>query len=933
MSSLDIDPPGLLEELAALTPDRRVTRVREIGSSDELFMRLGDEIERQAVADLGSALNPATIVVELADRLASGRCRARVRRAKAQALAYAGRLDESLASCRSAVELATAANEPVEAARARLASLHPLASLGRFDEARSEGGLAREAFAAVGDLRLAARADLNLGAVLAMHDDPAAALVHLNRARPAFLDDPAILAQLESNRGNALMALDDHQGAEAAFTAAVSAFERGGHPLAYAIAESNRAFLAARQGRLQDALARYERARRILERVDSPAHLARIRAEGAESMVTLGLPGEAAGVFEQIIPELDGLGLAAEAARSRAAHGRALIAIGRFDEAETWLSQAVDAFAALGQRTEQARTLVLRAHLALHQHDGETAQRLADRALDDLRERPIDHALAQALLCRIALKRNDLPAAHDALDQASSINKSYEVAPLTAELATLRGLLNRAQGEPALAAFMTAVDATERIRATLQASRYRTAFHAGRMEPYEALLVESLRPTNGPDLATAFRAAELLKSRTLLDIVGGALDRSTDVDANDDPELRERLEHARAELNWHYSRIDSLAVNDRHGLHIGSLEAEVARIESRIATLRTAPSPSAPPGTLANALNNIEPGTAAVSYVAAGDELIAFVLRDGQCTVHRQLAYGDALMTAARRFRFQISRAQARAQQGAATDRLVPDAQRELRTLWELVFAPLEPSLLGVERLIVAPIGVLHTIPFGALWGGESYLVERIEVRTIPSLSLLARLPNASTGNQMGLSIIGVADEAAPAISREVTHIAAQVPGARIATGDAATAERASQELASAAAVHLACHGRYSVERPRASGLKLVDRWLTLSDISALHLPGSHITLSACDTGRTSISAGDELVGLTSSFFAAGARSLIYSLWPANDASTAELMEACYSGHQAGSSFPAALRSGQRTMIDRRLHPVHWATFNFGGRI
>lgn len=66
-------------------------------------------------------------------------------------------------------------------------------------------------------------------------------------------------------------------------------------------------------------------------------------------------------------------------------------------------------------------------------------------------------------------------------------------------------------------------------------------------------------------------------------------------------------------------------------------------------------------------------------------------------------------------------------------------------------------------------------------------------------------------------------------------------------------------------------------------------------------------------------------------FFAAGATSLIVSLWTVHDESAAETMTAFYEARQAGASKAAALRHAQRSLLAERPHPASWAPFILGG--
>jgi hypothetical protein len=75
---------------------------------------------------------------------------------------------------------------------------------------------------------------------------------------------------------------------------------------------------------------------------------------------------------------------------------------------------------------------------------------------------------------------------------------------------------------------------------------------------------------------------------------------------------------------------------------------------------------------------------------------------------------------------------------------------------------------------------------------------------------------------------------------------------------------------------------------------------------------------------------GEGLVGLTHSFFSAGSRSVIASLWKVDDRATAALMADLYQSMlQKGMSPAAALRAAKlKLMQDKRWSaPYYWAGF------
>ena len=95
-------------------------------------------------------------------------------------------------------------------------------------------------------------------------------------------------------------------------------------------------------------------------------------------------------------------------------------------------------------------------------------------------------------------------------------------------------------------------------------------------------------------------------------------------------------------------------------------------------------------------------------------------------------------------------------------------------------------------------------------------------------------------------------------------------------------------------------------------------------------LASALVILSACDTGRGQLSSGEGIIGLSRSFFIAGARSVIVSQWAVSDISTAQLMKDLYQQLVDGSAKPAALREAKLRMIhggSETRHPYYWAPF------
>jgi CHAT domain-containing protein len=151
--------------------------------------------------------------------------------------------------------------------------------------------------------------------------------------------------------------------------------------------------------------------------------------------------------------------------------------------------------------------------------------------------------------------------------------------------------------------------------------------------------------------------------------------------------------------------------------------------------------------------------------------------------------------------------------------------------------------------------------------------------------------------------------------------------------------------LGRCALAHLACHGVFEVDRPDASGLILLpgpDRTevLSIRDIACTDL--SHlrqVTLSACWSADNFVIPGRRVVSLPETFCGAGARSVLGSLWPVDDAIAVALTGRFYEYLDAHPR-DEALRRAQLDCLRGRLldnadayvtHPVAWAGFTLSG--
>ena len=120
------------------------------------------------------------------------------------------------------------------------------------------------------------------------------------------------------------------------------------------------------------------------------------------------------------------------------------------------------------------------------------------------------------------------------------------------------------------------------------------------------------------------------------------------------------------------------------------------------------------------------------------------------------------------------------------------------------------------------------------------------------------------------------------------------------------------------------------ITTPPQKGSALNDGVLKSSEIKNLKLNAELVILSACNTASGDGSSSAEgLSGLASSFFYAGARSLMVSHWYVEDVSTVNLMKNTFNNLKRNNNLSEALRASKLDMMDDKStsHPIFCAPF------
>ncbi|HEU4511261.1 MAG TPA: CHAT domain-containing tetratricopeptide repeat protein, partial [Pyrinomonadaceae bacterium] len=278
--------------------------------------------------------------------------------------------------------------------------------------------------------------------------------------------------------------------------------------------------------------------------------------------------------------------------------------------------------------------------------------------------------------------------------------------------------------------------------------------------------------------------------------------------------------------------------------------------------------------------------------------------------------------------------------------------------LYDVLVKPAEAQLRGKTNLIISPDNTLWDLPFQALVaGGKRFMIEDAAITYAPSLTVLREMTKrrktlAGPATLLALGNPGVSDEVAkrvalrdgkleplPEAEQEVKALGRLygTSNSKVYVGADAREDRVKTEASRARILHFATHGILNNASPLYSHLALAngaageDGLLEAWELMQMDLQADLAVLSACETARGRIGAGEGMIGFSWAMFIAGVPSIVVSQWKVESAGTRDLM---VNFHRSLISKPKAAKTEALRQSALKLmknpetsHPFYWAGF------
>jgi CHAT domain-containing protein len=286
------------------------------------------------------------------------------------------------------------------------------------------------------------------------------------------------------------------------------------------------------------------------------------------------------------------------------------------------------------------------------------------------------------------------------------------------------------------------------------------------------------------------------------------------------------------------------------------------------------------------------------------------------------------------------------------------------RTLFERVVLPVMDT--HPASIVIVPDGPLNLVPFASLPDKNGTPLGQFAVVTLaPSATVFEMLRTAKSDRQLPRPFLGVAygpgrpetgsenstralDSAFASLrplpfARDEVLAGARVAGPESVTlldGAATESALKAEPIKDFKIIHLAMHGFADIADPDRAGLVLApgdakeDGLWQAREIRESRITADLVTLSACETGVGRLQGEEGVMNLARTFLVAGAKSVVASLWDADDRSTATLMSHFYRQIATGKGVSEALRAAQMEMVKEfgaNMPPYYWAGFTVIG--
>jgi len=348
---------------------------------------------------------------------------------------------------------------------------------------------------------------------------------------------------------------------------------------------------------------------------------------------------------------------------------------------------------------------------------------------------------------------------------------------------------------------------------------------------------------------------------------------------------------------------------------------------------------------------HLSPDTFLVEYVLTEELLAAFVITKSQVMVplYHPLPAGTSQGIQNQIIEFiqsigdRVSKSGQLSRTGFPQVADIGIVKNQGRALYDLLIAPMNlPWTLGHPlKVVFVPQGILHSLPFSALYDGDQFLAEKAIISQMPGASLVRQLRKKS-GPLLYFGLANPLAEDKMAFENVVAQAAKSFgfdgdtaedslsePGRPVLglRRQKASLANIKKHIGQYRIVDFQTHGTFDRADPMNSGFIILNENGEPTNLSAreifihVRMEADLLVAAMCSSGQITLRAGDEMVGLMRAFLFAGCQSILMYPWLLLDEGASLFLGEFY--RQLAQSMPddfpkeRALQQAQIAIIQR----------------
>ena len=789
--------------------------------------------------------------------------------------------------------------------------------LSEYSKGLEEGKKALRYFRQTNQESQTAQVMTNIGNIYHRMDKNRQALSYYDKAKDIFSKQGGVAtAIVDFNRANIFANMNELQKAKKLYLQAGMFYKKNNMHLAYQQTEYSIAYLYYLDSKYSDALNLFEQVYDSFEKLDDKAASAVTQLDLAELNLELNQYGSTIMLCELIIPIFSARSMSYEEGKGYYFTAIAKLQLGDIEQAKRLLAKASKIFLKeknnlwLGMIESTKNNLAIKQKkYTLALATSVKAQKLFKKSSDIRREHDAIISFIQVLFL---VKRE-----REAQRKIKQLQKRDITEEQKRKIFTISAdyYFSQKSYSSALENYLKATSIVEKMLSALHSDEIKFFFAADKFKIY-ARIVDCLLELGNIEKSYIqhMKALSLVNSKEIY---------QQKLSNKIPSEILSEIKSLRSLLTQAF-KFPRQGKRELSNQSIVEQEKKLWRLEQKVRGYQSKLKQINTPTNQQNALYNPASHEAILSYFISGESVGLFLQTSSDisyCKIKTPLGELSELIRK-NQFLFENSI------NSSSFDDSLDVKTAYLQKLYNILIAPAQLSS-NITSLIITPVDILNQVPFIALIDNTgAYLKDSCNINIIPDTSALVQKRKEHTDfSILRNSIFAVSHPTIPHVKNESVKISQTFNKNVSYSDEKATCSAFTSELRNSTGfVHIATHASRSSENPLFSKLMFADGVLYPFNLFETRIKAKLVTLSGCQTAAPGLNYGNTF-SLAKTFYRAGSRFVLASLWQVDDQFTMLFMNEFYKNLSQVNNVHTAYEIALKYISTRITDPSYWGAF------